>query len=131
MAFASDLSINGGIPTAGTGSAKTFTVLSYPGPNKSTRIDTASTAAQPFTLEISHRGEGTGSGKRSVRSVTFRLKKLNATTADLIEGSVTLTARVPDDTTVALTDIADMLQRVANEFIANTTERDRFLRGEV
>lgn len=131
MAFATDVTNNGGIPTTGTGSTKTFTVKDYPGPGRSTRIDTASTLSAPYLLELAHRSEGKDSGKRTVHVCTFRMRKLNATTGDPIEGSVTLTVRQPDDATVAQADIEDMMNRIGNFCITDTILRGRLLRSEI
>lgn len=131
MAFAADLSISPDGPTGVTTNQATYGILSYPGPGKSIRIDAASTAVEPNTLEMSHRVEGSGVTKKNVHTVTMRKKKLNATTAQLVEGSVTITVRVPDDSTITATMYKAMIWGLINSIFAGSSNIDRVLRGEV
>lgn len=132
MAFASDLLASPDGQTAVTTSQRTYGVLSYPGPGRSTRIDAASSSTEPNTLEISHRVEGTGDTKRDVHVVTVRRKKLNSTTGKLIESAVTLSVRVPtDNVTVTAAMIRADLNCICNAIISAGGAFDRLLRGEV
>jgi len=130
MAFSADISAASGTPTAAGGGALTFSLTGYAGPGKSNRMETTSTPAAPYTLEFSHRTEGSSGSRRFVRTATFRKILINSAGTP-IEGSVTLTARVPEDATITQTHIEEMISRVANVLAADATNRARFVRGEV
>lgn len=130
MAYASDLTLSLDNATAVATSTHTFTLAGSP-QGKSMRIDTLSTSAEPVTLEISHRAEGSGTGARDVRSITYRKKKLNAT-GQLVEGSVTVTFRCPKDSAIPTAELRYGCSVIANLLYASgNTNFDRLFRGEV
>lgn len=131
VAFAADMSISPDGPTGVTTNQKTFGILSYPGAGKSVRIDAASTATEPYTLEMTHRAEGSGASKRNVHVLTMRKKKINAATSQLVEGSVTVSFRVPDDSTITAANYKEMMWSLINGILAGSSNIDRVLRGEV
>lgn len=81
-------------------------------------------------MEVTHRREGSGKTARSVHSVTARRKKLN-TSLEMIEGSVTVTFRISDDTTLAVTDYRTLINYLMNAVLAPGPNLDKLLRGEV
>lgn len=130
MAYASDLQLSPDNLTAVATNLHTYAAAGAP-QGKSVHIDTVSTSAEPVTIEISHRSEGSGSGARDVRSMTFRKKKLN-TAGQVVEGSCTVTFRCPKDTTVSTTDLRYGYNAIANLLYASgNTNFDRLFRGEV
>lgn len=129
MAFSSDLATSSGTGTPGTGNAITFALTGYPGPGKSERLDTTASPATPHKLEFSNRQEG-GAKPRFIRSATIRQIKMNASN-ESVEGSATVTLRIPADTTVTQADVESMAVRLANLLLNDSTNRGRFARGEV
>lgn len=131
MAFPSDITASGDAATAAATNNLTMGILSYPGPGKAIRILATSTSQEPTTCEISHRVEGQGASKRTVRSVTARKRKINTATGNVIEGSVTVTYRVPDDTTITSADIKQLQNFLVSYFTCSSANTDRLLRGEI
>lgn len=131
MALAADLAASPDNLTAVTTNQRSFSILSYPGPGKSTRIDIATSSAEPATLEISHRTEGTGDAKREVHVMTVRRKKVNSTTSKMVESVVTLSLRCPHDQTITVANVKADVNSLVNLLVAVSANFDRIARGEV
>jgi hypothetical protein len=101
-----------------TNADRTFLETSRDGQGAS-RLDSATTLAEPARLEIKHSTSGKGSAAVDRHLIQVTRTKLNSTTGEPVRSSINLTINVPRDSTITSNMIEDDISALIR-FIAGT-----------